>query len=43
MKLATPIDYTIFPRERKADGTYTIPRVRIGMKQGYKITIDSKN
>jgi len=42
MELATPIDYTIYPRERKPDGTYTLPRVLIGLKKGYQLHITNK-
>lgn len=39
MKLATPIDYHIYPRELKSDGTYTLPRVVIGLKAGYELNV----
>ena len=39
MKLATPIDYTIYPREKNPDGTYSLPRVLIGLRKGYKLSI----
>ncbi|MBN1950962.1 MAG: DUF4974 domain-containing protein [Bacteroidales bacterium] len=42
MELATPIDYTIYPRERKPDGTYMLPRVLIGLKKGYQLHITNK-
>lgn len=42
MKLATPIDYTIYPREKKPDGTYSLPRVLIALKKGYKISVNTK-
>jgi ferric-dicitrate binding protein FerR (iron transport regulator) len=43
MKLATPIDYTIKPREKKSDGTYSLPLVLIGIKKGYKLLINNEN
>jgi ferric-dicitrate binding protein FerR (iron transport regulator) len=43
MKLATPIDYTLYPRERKLDGTYSLQRVVISMKKGYKISVNTKS
>ena len=43
MKLATPIDYTIYHRKRKPDGTYSIPRVLIGIRKGYKISVNTRN
>jgi len=43
MKLATPIDYTIYPRERKPDGTYSLKRVVIGMKKGYNISVNTQS
>jgi len=41
MKLATPIDYTIYPREKNPDGTYSLLRVVISMKKGYKISVNT--
>ncbi len=40
MKLATPIDYKIYPRKLKSDGTYSLTRVVIGLKAGYELKVE---
>jgi len=43
MKLATPIDYTVYPRVKNQDGTYAVPRILIGVKKGYKLSKKPEN